>query len=133
MPKITPALLTSDIDGYTDEGQARKDAYHRDGKKFLRELASEIGLTKGEFDIRNNIGGIAVSGEITLHGESIYVQISESCMHSGVSIMYRTCKGRKDYCGGPNHSAKMLDLKNPLRMDAFIGACLNMSRSSVHA
>lgn len=133
MPKITKPLLADNINGYTDEGQSRKDALHRAGKKFLRELASEIGLAKGEFDIRSNTGGIAVSGEITLHGESVYIQIGESCMHRGSTIMYRTCEGRKDYCGGQNHFARMSDLANPSRMDAFIDECRHIAGSTAHA
>jgi hypothetical protein len=39
------------------------------------------------------------------------VQVSQSAMgyHSGV--LFRTCKGRKDYVGGPNNFAS-LDLLN---------------------
>lgn len=133
MPKITTALLASDIDGYTDAGQAKKDAFHRAGKKFLRELATDIDLAKGEFDIRSNMGGIAVSGEITLHGESIYVQMSEYCMHRGSSIMYRTCEGHKDYCGGQNHFVKMSDLTNLSQMNAFIDECRRMTEGVAHA
>lgn len=133
MLKITKPLLASDIDGYTNEGQTKKDAFHLAGKKFLSELAAEIGLAKGEFDIRSNVAGVAVSGEVTLHGESIYIQISESCLHRGVSIMYRTCKGRKDYCGGTNHFTGMSDLKSQLGMDAFISECRRMAGSDVYA
>lgn len=130
MPQITPALLASDINGYTDAGQAKKDAFHRAAKKFLIKLAPQI-LTLGE--ISSNKGGIAVSGEITLHGESIYIQISESCMHRGPSIMYRTCKGFDDYCGGQNHFVKMSDLTDPSQMDAFIEECRRMTKGVAHA
>jgi hypothetical protein len=46
-----------------------------------------------------------------LHGDHLYVQVSQSAMgyHSGV--LFRTCKGRKDYVGGPNNFAS-LDLLN---------------------
>jgi len=69
-------------------------------------IATALGLEPGSYDLRSNQAGIAVSGEITL-----YVQVSQSAMgyHSGV--LFRTCKGRKDYVGGPNNFAS-LDLLN---------------------
>lgn len=75
-----------------------KLAYHRMGRRVLRAIAAELGLQSGTFDIRSNLGGTAVAGEITLHGEHIYIQFSE-----GDSFMYRSCEGRKDYTGGANH------------------------------
>lgn len=128
MLKITKPLLTEGIDAYSNVGADKKDAFHRAGKKFLRELAAEIGLNKGEFDIRSNMGGIAVSGEITLHGESIYVQLSESCMHRGTSIMYRTCNGRKDYSGGTNRWMKISDLQDSDILDRFLLECRKMTK-----
>jgi hypothetical protein len=68
------------------------------GRRVLRAIAAELGLQSGTFDIRSNLGGTAVAGEITLHGEHIYIQFSE-----GDSFMYRSCEGRKDYTGGANH------------------------------
>ena len=124
--KIDKALLVKGIDGYSDAGQTKKDAYHRAGKKFLRELAKEIGLEKGAFDIRSNVAGIACSGEVDLHGESIYVQLSESCMHPGLSILYRTCKGREDCCGGRNRFVSVNDLTNNDRLESFIIECRRM-------
>ena len=55
--------------------------------------------------------GTAVSGEITLHGDHLYVQVSQSALGSHSGILFRTCKGRKDYVGGPNNFAS-LDLLN---------------------
>ena len=43
--------------------------------------------------------GTAVSGEITLHGDHLYVQVSQSALGSHSGILFRTCKGRKDYVG----------------------------------
>lgn len=133
MLKITKPLLVENIDGYTNEGQSRKDAFHSAGKKFLRMLAEIIGLTKGEFDIRSNVGGIAGSGEVTLHGESIYVQLSESFMHRGVSILYRTCDGRKDYSGGFNRWMKMSDLQDENALDRFLLECRRMTMEMENA
>jgi hypothetical protein len=72
--------------------------FHRLGKRVLRAITAELGLQSGTFDIRSNLGGPAVSGEVTLHGEHIYISFSE-----GDSFMYRSCNGRKDYTSGANH------------------------------
>jgi hypothetical protein len=74
-------------------------------------VATALGLKADTYYLRSNQAGIAVSGEITLHGDHLYVQVSQSAMgyHSGV--LFRTCKGRKDYVGGPNNFAS-LDLLN---------------------
>jgi hypothetical protein len=88
-----------------------KRLFHSRAKSQLRRIATVLGLEPGSYDLRSNQAGIAVSGEITLHGDHLYVQISQSAMgyHSGV--LFRTCRGRKDYVGGPNNFAS-LDLLN---------------------
>lgn len=90
------------INGYSDEGALRKKAFHSKGRAVLRAVAQEMGLQSGSYDIRSNLGGIAGSGEVTLHGEKIYIQFSESCQ-PGLDILFRRCEGRKDYCGKQNN------------------------------
>ena len=80
------------------EDSAAKAVFHRTSKVVLKALAQAMGLKEGTYDIRSNMGGIAVSGEITLHGEDLYVQFSQYDM----GILYRSCKGRQDYSGGAN-------------------------------
>ncbi len=81
--------------GYNDAGKAK---FHRQARKLATMVAERLGLT--DYDIRFNAGGIAVCGETTLHAENIYIQFSQSV--SGLGFMYRSCKGRTDYTGGPN-------------------------------
>jgi hypothetical protein len=77
--------------------EKNKAEFKRLALKTLRELDAMI--TQGnDSDIRYNAGGIAVSGEATLHGDKIYVQIS----NTDLGVLYRTCEGRKDYAGGLN-------------------------------
>jgi hypothetical protein len=90
--------------GYND---ANKREFKRLGMKMMRELRTALGI---EADVRYNAGGIAVSGECTLHGDSIYVQISADYSYG---ILYRTCNGRKDYSGGPNHWFPVENLETP--------------------
>lgn len=76
-----------------------KDAFHALARKQFKTLAAELGLQKGEYDLRTNKAGPAVLGETTLHTDKIYVQVGGS---ASTYLMYRTCDGRKDYCGGRN-------------------------------
>jgi len=77
-----------------------KDQYKKLGRRILKEIAKLMGLKKGEFDIRWNPGGIACSGDHTLHTDKIYVALHDNC---GTGWFYwRTCEGRKDYTGGSN-------------------------------
>ena len=115
MPYITvpQALLAQDTNGYSDQASEAKTAFHAKGQAFLKNLAKELGLKPGEFDVRSNLGGIAVSGEVTLHADHLYVQLGESCTARGIGMLFRGCDSRKDYCGHTN---------NWLTMAAFVGA-----------
>lgn len=84
-----------------DEAQKRR--FHATARSRLKQLAAELRLPAGSFDIRSNKGGIAVSGEVTLHHEGAYVQAGQFGLSSGHGILIRSCKGRRDYTGGPNH------------------------------
>lgn len=62
--------------------------------------------------IRFNAGGIAVSGEVTLHSDGLYVQVAESYSGKGNEVMFRFVKSRTDYSGGPNHWASAAELED---------------------
>lgn len=116
-----PVTLTKrEYNGYSNSAQANKDGLHRAGKTFLRKLAARLGLEKGDFDVRSNVAGIAVSGEVTLHGDNIYMQLFESFSGPGLQLMYRGCKHRRDYCGYQNMYASMADLSDEHRQDEVI-------------
>lgn len=55
----------------------QKRSFHVAGMKRLRALAKALGFAPKTFDVRSNCGGIAVSGEVTLHHERLYVQVSQ--------------------------------------------------------
>ena len=88
-----------------------KRLFHSRARCQLRRIAIALGLKADAYDLRSNQAGIAVSGEITLHGDRLYVQVSQSAMGHHSGVLCRTCKGRKDYVGGPNNFAS-LDLLN---------------------
>ena len=90
---------------------AAKRRFHQRARKQLRLVAGALGLPAHTFDLRSNAGGIAVSGEITLHADHLYVQASQPAFGGDNGVLFRTCDGRKDYCGHRNQFAS-LDLLN---------------------
>jgi hypothetical protein len=89
---------------YDDEQKTR---FHREAKKRLKALAGALGFEPQSYDLRSNAGGIAVSGEITLHHDGLYVQVSQPASGWDSGILIRSCDGRRDYTGGPNHFAPL--------------------------
>ncbi len=89
----------------------QKRRFHAAARARLRRLAAELGFPHASFDLRSNQGGIAVSGEITLHHARVYVQVCQPATRADSGILIRTCDGRRDYTGGRNHFAplSMLD------------------------
>jgi hypothetical protein len=88
-----------------------KEAFHRNARRQLKRLAEALGLEPEHYDLRSNKAGIAVSGEVTLHADHLYVQASQSAMGRDCGVLFRTCRNRKDYVGGRNNFAP-LDLLN---------------------
>lgn len=89
-----------------------KDRFHTVYKKRLREIATALGLSKEEYDLRSNKAGPAILGEVTLHTNKLYLQVGgldES------QVMYRSVSGRKDYTGGTNHWMSLESLWNDSR------------------
>lgn len=85
--------------------EQQKQRFHATARSRLKKLAAELGLPPGGFEIRSSKGGVAVSGEVTLHHTGAYIQVGQFGLSSGHGILIRTCRGRGDYSGGPNHSS----------------------------
>ena len=101
-----------------------KRLFHSRARSQLRRLATALGLEPGSYDLRSNQAGIAVSGEIILHGDRFYVQVSQSAMGHHSGVLFRTCKGRKDYVGGPNNFVSLDLLNRPDELAHWIrGVC----------
>jgi len=92
--------LAGNCDAYN--GDANKKMFASASKSIAHWLREECSL--GDADIRFNPGGIAVSGETTLHAGRVYVQFSGD-YHGRSGVLVRSCKGRKDYTGGWNRYA----------------------------
>ena len=72
---------------------AGKRAFHARTRRQLKHLADALGLAPGAFDLRSNQGGIAVSGEVTLHADRLYVQACQPATGHDTGILFRTCRG----------------------------------------
>ncbi len=88
------------LDGQCSYHEENKKKFGRLSLKLLRALAKELGLEKTGADIRYNQGGVAVSGDSTLHADHLYVTFNMDGL--GLGVLVRTCRHRKDYTGGPN-------------------------------
>lgn len=84
----------------------QKDRFHRAARAQMRRLADELGLEPGSYEIRSNRGGPAVSGEVTLHHERVYVQAAQP-FGGGRGLLVRPCEGQRDFTGGRNHLAPL--------------------------
>ena len=94
---------TFDFDKSASYDYDVKKAFHLRAKRQLRRVAKLMGIPKGTYEVRSNLGGIAVSGEVTLHSNTLYVQVFQPAGYERAEILYRTCKGREDYTGGRNN------------------------------
>jgi hypothetical protein len=109
-----------------------KRLFHRRAHRQLIELAAALGLGPGDYDLRSNQGGIAVSGEATLHTDHLYVQASQPATRADTGILFRSCEGRRDYTGGRNNFASLDLLHRPDELAALIRRhCLPRTRSGL--
>jgi hypothetical protein len=99
-----------------------KRLFHRHARRQLRLLADALGLAPGAYDLRNNNGGIAVSGEITMHADDLYVQACQPATGHDSGVLFRVCEGRRDYTGGRNNFASLDLLNDPGQLARTIRA-----------
>jgi hypothetical protein len=74
-----------------------KRAFHIKTRHQLKKVADTLGLLPRNYDLRSNQASIAVSGEITLHTDRLYVQVCQPMTGTDTGVLFRTCNGRKDY------------------------------------
>jgi hypothetical protein len=83
--------------------EPQKHLFHREARKRLKELAAKLLLQPGTFRVRSCKGGVAVSGEVILHSDHLYIQVCQPATGHDSGILIRTCKGQQDFTGGRNH------------------------------
>ena len=87
-----------------------KQEFARLGKKLAKFIAKSLGLPKGSYTVRWNAGGDAVSGDVILHAEHLYINFGQSCL--GNQFMYRWCQDQQDFTGGRNRWMNWTELLN---------------------
>jgi hypothetical protein len=105
--------------------EVAKTRFKKEGMAILREVAKRMGLLHAQYDVRWNAGGIAVSGDIILHTDTLYVNLMQSAIGSDMGFMFRACNGRKDYTGMTNHWMKFdhfTDLESVARVFNAVAA-----------
>lgn len=113
---VPSGMRAQGVDGYN----GKKPAFHADAKKFLREVAKVLGMPAGTYSVTSNPAGPAICGEVMLHSDDLYVQVSEC--GRGAEVLFRSCESRKDYSGHGNNFARLDDLVTPERQMRVLGA-----------
>ncbi|MCF8707013.1 hypothetical protein [Rhizorhapis sp. SPR117] len=114
-----PMLKTLAYRGVSYDDTAKR-LFHSEGRTAMRRLADALALEIGTFDIRSNKGGPAVSGEVTLHGENLWVQLSLGLFGPDREVCFRKVRGRDDHVGDRNLWAPIRELVEPDRFAARI-------------
>ena len=99
MQHATIICQMSEEAGCCSYNDANKAKFKKSAMHLMKKLAVLVGGQRG--DVRYNAGGCAVSGEVTLHTECIYVSLNLG-YDKDLGYLVRTCKGKKDYTGGRN-------------------------------
>lgn len=107
MPKPTKSaqLLKDFFAAYRQPIQGdylAKVAFHKLAKRVCKQIVADIGLPADSVNIRTNLAGDGVGGDTTLHTDHFYLNFSAEKM-APLEILYRSCKGPKDFSGGCNN------------------------------
>ena len=121
----TPLLTLLAARGVDHDADAKR-TFHTEARRALRRLAEALQLASGTYEVRVCAGGPAVSGEVILHADELYVQVSIGGFGRG-EILLRRCRGRSDYVGERNHWARMAELVDPATLAARIARELGLA------
>jgi len=85
--------------GSASYNETAKAKFKKESMALLRKVVKILELAKGTYSLRYNPAGIACSGDATLHHDNFYVSFNLDMLDW---VLVRTCKGQKDFTGGPN-------------------------------
>jgi hypothetical protein len=111
----------------------QKRRFHATARARLRKLAAALGFAPDTWDLRSNQGGVAVSGEITMHHDRVYIQVCQPATGHDSGILIRTVAGRRDYTGGRNHFAPLSLLDDIPALAGRVWAVIAADGASRHA
>ena len=113
--------------------QFAKEEFKRSGLAAMRALAKELPFK--EVEVRFNPGGIAVSGDLVLHGmfeegHGIYVHVNQHSWNGRKVACYcRAVTSMKDYTGKRNNWLNDTDL---LDIEGLKETLVNISKEALH-
>src|SRR3546814_833210 len=122
-PRPGPALstrpfpMTSPHLGVSHDDPSTRP-FPSDALAFLCRLADALALDERSYDIRSNKGGPAVSCELPLHGQDVWVQLSLGLSGPDREVCFRKVQGRDDPLGDRNFWASIRELFDPGRFPA---------------
>lgn len=97
-----------------------KVCWHRVWKRRLNQIAKDLNWPEDSFRVRSNLAGPAILGDVTLHGEQLYIALGGSFWKNGRpdgDVLYRTVDGIGDYTGGHNQWTTLQDVvERPLEV-----------------
>jgi len=94
--------LPAIIAGFRPADADLKTSFRAATKSVLEDLVLALGLPDGTYDLRWNAGGVAVSGDWTVHTDAFHLIVSVGDVRP---VRYRTCTSRHDHTGGLNRWA----------------------------
>lgn len=94
--------------------EPHKKAWKKESMRLLMRVRDQLNLSKHDYPIRFNAGGIAVPGDAIMHGPDLYISLSGTF---GLGFA-RGVRDSKDYVGGQN-----LSLEGHHDFDAVVRIC----------
>jgi len=102
----------TDINGYSDETAKEKEEFLSLCRSYAKMIVKELGLIPSQYDLRTNRAGVACSGDVHLHTDTLYVAFEQTSICREFGFMYRSVTGRRDFTGGQNRWMKWENLIN---------------------
>ena len=111
-----PALLTLAVRGVAHEALLVLKQSGLAGQRVVRgdDERCQLG-DPAHYDLRSNRSHASRSGEITLHGEELWMQLSLHGTMADREVIYRRVSGRHDHLGERDCYASIRDLLAPER------------------
>ncbi|MBF7015432.1 hypothetical protein [Novosphingobium sp. HR1a] len=124
-----PALLTLAVRGIAHDRVA-KERFPADGRKAMKALALEIGLSPDSFTISSTPSDPAIAGYVALSSDDISIMLSVGPPHEGNEVQYFAKRGpasgqklrfapMRDFVRRTRFAAR---IRRDLRLDAIVGS-----------
>jgi len=114
--KIPKSFLSSDF----ASSSGAVNVLHRDASRFLRRIASDLHLSDADVTLRLHKDSAKVAGSISLHSDSLCVLVANAKHRPGISIVYRSCRGRDDHSGGSDNFVSLAQIASDAGYRNFI-------------